>query len=59
MLVKTSVKFGSALATLKYNTGTNKQKILSNQAGIHHQGVLPIMTYTEILRLNEVPFFRI
>ena len=57
MSVKTSVRFGSALRLLYIQYGyKQKKKILTNQDGIHPQGVIPIMTYTGRLRPNEVPF---
>ena len=58
MSVKTSVRCGSALRLLYIQHGykQKKKKILTNQDGIHPQGVIPIMTYTGRLRPNEVPF---
>ena len=57
MSVKTCVRFGSALRLLYIQYGyKQKKKILTNQDGIHPQGVIPVMTYTGRLRPNEVPF---
>ena len=59
MSVKTFVRFGSALRLLYIQHGykqRKKKKILTNQDGIHPQGVISIMTYTGRLRPNEVPF---